>query len=82
VCRWSESRKLSKIAEHGGAAEQDRHVPIVVWGANIQHNTVGRAVATTQIAPSVLKLLGLDPEALQAVREEGTEALPELRGDD
>jgi hypothetical protein len=43
------------------------------------HNTVGEAVATPQIAPTILKLLGLDPEALQAVDEEGTEVLPELR---
>jgi hypothetical protein len=28
--------KLSKIAEHGGFAKQDRNVPIVVWGAGIE----------------------------------------------
>jgi Type I phosphodiesterase / nucleotide pyrophosphatase len=78
---WAGS-KLSKIAEHGGAAEQDRHVPIVVWGPNIQHNAVSEPVATTQIAPSILQLLGLDPESLQAVREEGTEVLPQLREND
>ena len=78
---WAGS-KLSKIAEHGGAAEQDRHVPIVVWGPNIQHKAVSEPVATTQIAPSILQLLGLDPESLQAVREEGTEVLPQLRKND
>ena len=70
--------KLSKIAEHGGAATQDRHVPIVVWGAGIAHRTVTEPVETTQIAPSILELLGLDPKELQAVREEGTPALPQL----
>jgi len=36
----------------------------------------GGWVETTQIAPTILKLLGLDPSALQAVRLEGTQALP------
>jgi hypothetical protein len=71
--------KLSKIAEHGGAAQQDRHVPIVVWGAGIGRRSVTEAVETTQIAPTILQLLGLDPEELQAVRQEGTEVLPEIR---
>ena len=34
------------------------------------------AVETTQIAPTILDLLGLDPDALQAVQIEGTRALP------
>jgi hypothetical protein len=33
-------------------------------------------VQTTQIAPTILTLLGLDPHALQAVRTEHTEVLP------
>jgi hypothetical protein len=33
-------------------------------------------VETTQIAPTILKLLGLDPNALKAVRLEHTRALP------
>jgi hypothetical protein len=36
-------------------------------------------VETTQIAPSILKLLGLYPRALEAVRIEHTRVLPELR---
>jgi hypothetical protein len=31
-----------------------------------------------QVAPTILRSLGLDPEALQAVRIEGTPALPGL----
>lgn len=68
--------KLSKIAEHGGDAEQDRHVPIVVWGPGVKPGVVGGQVETTQIAPSILELLGLDPTSLMAVRAEGTQALP------
>ena len=33
---------------------------------------------TPQIAPTILRLLGLDPDALQAVRIEGTQVLPGL----
>jgi hypothetical protein len=71
--------KLSKIAEHGGAARQDRHVPIVVWGAGISQNIVDDPVQTTQIAPSILALLGLKPHELQAVQAEHTKVLPNLR---
>ncbi|AMP07782.1 alkaline phosphatase family protein [Collimonas pratensis] len=70
--------KLSKIAEHGGNAHQDRHVPIVVWGAGIAHQANDDHVETTQIAPTILSLLALDPRELQAVRIERTKALPDL----
>ncbi|GAC1488614.1 MAG: alkaline phosphatase family protein [Solirubrobacteraceae bacterium] len=69
--------KKGKIAEHGGANPQDREVPLVVSGAGVEHNqTVAGAVETTQIAPTILRLLGLDPGALQSVQAEGTQALP------
>ena len=57
----------SKIAEHAGDHPEDRNVPILVaWpGA-----TSDGAVETTQIAPTILELLGLRPEELQAVQIE------------
>ena len=68
----------AKIAEHGGASADDRDVPLVVSGANDEHaRTVTTAVETTQIAPTILKTLGLDPNKLQAVQIEGTKALPQ-----
>ncbi|SDX85789.1 Type I phosphodiesterase / nucleotide pyrophosphatase [Collimonas sp. OK242] len=70
--------KLSKIAEHGGNARQDRHVPIVVWGAGIAHQSNDDHVETTQIAPTILSLLALDPRELRAVQIEHTKALPDL----
>lgn len=70
--------KLSKIAEHGGNAQQDRHVPIVVWGAGIAHQSNDDHVETTQIAPTILSLLALDPRELRAVQIERTKALPDL----
>ena len=69
----------TKIAEHGGANPADRDVPIVVYAPGVvapgEH---GDAAETTQIAPTILKLLGLDPDALQAVRIERTHVLPGL----
>ena len=68
----------SKIAEHGGADIQDRDVPLVVSGPGGHGARVTRAVETTQIAPTILHLLGLNPRQLQAVRIEGTRVLPSL----
>jgi len=70
-----------KIAEHGGAGQQDRNVPILVVLPGLSHgHGIAAPVTTTQIAPTILKLLGLDPAALQAVRIEHTKVLPGLRG--
>jgi hypothetical protein len=40
--------------------------------------TVSNGVTTAQVAPTILKALGLDPRALDAVRAEGTAVLPEV----
>jgi hypothetical protein len=69
----------SKIAEHGGAGIQDRNVPILVDVPGLRHGqAVGAQVGTTQIAPTILRLLGLNPQALQAVQIEHTKVLPGL----
>jgi len=66
-----------KIAEHGGANPADRDVPLVVSGAPVGEPGVSsEPVETIQIAPTILELLGLNPESLQAVQLEGTDALP------
>jgi arylsulfatase A-like enzyme len=41
--------------------------------------TVTSFVETMQVAPTILTLLGLDPNSLDAVRIEGTPVLPGLR---
>jgi hypothetical protein len=67
----------AKIAEHGGADPQDRNVPLVVSGAATEPgNNSDATVQTTQIAPTILALLGLSPRELAAVRAEGTRSLP------
>lgn len=40
--------------------------------------TVSSQTTTAQVAPTILKALGLDPSALDAVRIEGTAVLPEV----
>ncbi len=64
-----------KIAEHGGADRQDRNVPLVISGPGSKHAVSGASVETSQIAPTILTLLGLDPSALKAVQIEGTKSL-------
>jgi type I phosphodiesterase/nucleotide pyrophosphatase len=70
-----------KIAEHGGDDPQDRNVPILVVLPGMHHGHVsGADVETTQIAPTILSLLGLNPSDLQAVQIEHTKVLPGIRG--
>ena len=67
-----------KIAEHGGDDPQDRHVPILVVGLGVHPGVVTTPVETTEIAPTILDALGLDPNTLRAVRMEHTPVLPGL----
>jgi len=69
-----------KIAEHGGDDRQDRNVPILVALPGFSGVTIGAPVETTEIAPTILRLLGLNPDELQAVQIEHTKALPGFRG--
>jgi hypothetical protein len=73
---YSGSQK--KIAEHGGGSLDDTHVALLVSAKFLDHDAVDKQVQTTQIAPTILRALGLDPDALDAVRKEGTRILPEL----
>ena len=69
-----------KIAEHGGANPADRDVPIVVYAPRaVTPGTYATHLETTSIAPTILHLLGLNPQDLAAVRIEGTPVLPGVR---
>jgi arylsulfatase A-like enzyme len=68
----------TKLAEHGGMNVGDRHVLMVVSGAGVKAGRVSQSVETTQVAPTILALLGLDPDRLTAVQTEGTRVLPGL----
>jgi hypothetical protein len=69
----------TKIAEHGGDNPGDQDVPLVVYAPGVvPPSRVHASVETTQVAPTILQLLGLDPNALQAVQIEGTRVLPSI----
>ncbi len=67
-----------KQAEHGGFAHDDTNVILLVSNPNLQPATVTSFVETTQVAPTILQVLGLSPASLQAVQAEGTPVLPGL----
>ena len=72
-----------KQSEHGGFAWDDTNVMLLVSNPSFKPRTLHSFVETPQVAPTILKFLGLDPEALDAVRMEGTAVLPGLDfGDD
>jgi predicted AlkP superfamily pyrophosphatase or phosphodiesterase len=71
----------SKIAEHGGFNPDDVHVALLVAHPDMREKTIDDPVATKQIAPTILRALGLDPNELEAVRLEHTDALPGLGRD-
>ena len=73
-------------AEHGGFNENETHVPLLVVGGltagyTINTGIVRAPVNTTQIAPTILELLNLDPNALQAVRLEDVKVLTGIKSD-
>lgn len=65
----------SKLAEHGGLSDDDRKVACFVSNPKLQKKTFSQVVNTTQIAPTILKALGLDSNALEAVLLENTPLL-------
>jgi predicted AlkP superfamily pyrophosphatase or phosphodiesterase len=70
----------SKRAEHGGFSKEDTSVALLVSHPSLAHRTFKTPVQTMQVAPTILKILGLDPDELKAVREEHTDALPGFDG--
>ena len=78
------SGSAAKLSEHGGftgttptiANEDDNtHTALVVSNPHLAPGVVNTATSNMQIAPTILKALGLDPQALNAVRREGTTIL-------
>jgi arylsulfatase A-like enzyme len=53
-------------------------VMMLVSNPSLDANTITGPVQTAQVAPTILKALGLDPNSLQAVRKELTPVLPGL----
>jgi hypothetical protein len=75
---YTTSGVSAKKVEHGGFSAENTHVPLIVAGPHVTAGTVTRAVDLRQVAPTVLKALGLEPRDLQAVRAEHTKTLPKV----
>jgi hypothetical protein len=65
----------SKLAEHGGFSNDDRNVALLISAPGIKPEIVESLTYTTQIAPTILVALGLNPRKLDGVRLEGTQPL-------
>ena len=74
----------SKICDHGGMHEQDRHVAMVIAGGKFHAgSTVDAQVTLQMVAPTILKALNLKEHDLDAVGIEKTHRLPDGdNGDD
>jgi hypothetical protein len=72
------SGSTTMIGDHGGFAHDDTNVMMLIANPAFKASTVSATTTTSQIAPTIIKALGLDPAALDAVREEGTAVLPEV----
>jgi hypothetical protein len=66
------------IAEHGGFQDLDTHVPLLISNPAFPAHDIHAPVQTAQIAPTILRLLKLDPDRLKAVQVEKTQPLPEF----
>jgi predicted AlkP superfamily pyrophosphatase or phosphodiesterase len=67
-----------KNAEHGGFSYGDTNVGLIVSGPGLHGDVIKTPVATSQVAPTILHALGIDPKALRSVRVEKTQVLPGL----
>jgi hypothetical protein len=72
------SGSTTMIGDHGGFGHDDTNVIMLVANPSFTASTVSATVRTAQVAPTILKALGLDAGLLDAVSKEGTRALPEV----
>jgi hypothetical protein len=68
----------TKLSEHGGFNEDDVHTALLVSYPELAPAVVKSAVTNQQVAPSIVKALGIDPNELEAVRKEQVPVLPFL----
>jgi hypothetical protein len=68
----------AKLMEHGGFSHDDTNVMLLLSNPAFRPRTVFSEVGTLQVAPTILRALGLDPSSLDGVRLEGTAVLPDV----
>src|SRR5437016_4978159 len=69
---------IKQNAEHGGFSFGDTNVGLIVSNPALSSRVLKTSVATSQVAPTILRALGIDPTQLKSVRQENTEELPGL----
>jgi hypothetical protein len=67
-----------KNAEHGGMSFGDTSVGLIVSNPRFPGVVLKTPVLTSQVAPTILQALDIEPEALKSVRVERTAVLPGL----
>jgi hypothetical protein len=72
------SGSTAMIGDHGGFAHDDTNVMMLVANPSLKAQTVSNITTTTQVAPTIVQALGLSPNLLDAVHQEGTTVLPEV----
>jgi Type I phosphodiesterase / nucleotide pyrophosphatase len=70
----------AKNAEHGGFSFGDTNVGLIVSNPDLPAQTIKTLVLTSQVAPTILRSLDIDPQELKSVHLEGTQVLPGLPG--
>src|SRR6202011_4528143 len=65
-----------KNAEHGGMSFGDTNVGLIVSHPHLRSVVLKTPVLTSQVAPTILQALDIEPEALKSVRVEHTPVLP------
>jgi hypothetical protein len=71
-----------KLEEHGGVGHDDTNVMLLLSNPKFRAKTITSPVETTQVAPTILNALDLDPRQLESVRMEHTQLLPGVSFDD
>ncbi len=61
---------------HGGFSDDQNHVALLVSGRQLRGRLDKTPVPTTQIAPLILRILGMEKMNLKALHQEHTPALP------
>jgi hypothetical protein len=69
------SGSTTMIGDHGGFGHDDTNVILLVTNPSFTPQTVSVTTRTAQVAPTILEALGLNPQALDAVKAEGTPVL-------
>ena len=70
------TKSTKKNAEHGGMSVADINVALIVSNPNLDEKVIKTPVVTSQVAPTILHALGIDPKSLHSVRVEHTALLP------